>query len=130
VARHQAPELVLGREIHELGKHGAAGVHEEKVSVTKDTYYFVSATNGPADFISRFRRFYGPTMNAFDAAEQSGKAEELHSQLLDLAKAHTKSTNDGTLFRKSPGFRGTVLLRDPEDPRHFLTIDSWDKLDA
>ena len=34
------------------------------------------------------------------------------------------------LFRKSPGFRGTVLLRAPEDPRHFLTIDSWDTLDA
>ena len=34
------------------------------------------------------------------------------------------------LLRKSPGFRGTVLLRDPEDLRHFLTIDSWDTLDA
>ena len=34
------------------------------------------------------------------------------------------------LFRKSPGFRGTALLRDLEDPRHFLTIDSWDTLDA
>lgn len=27
------------------------------------------------------------------------------------------------LFGKSPGFRGTVLLRNTEDPRHFLTID-------
>jgi len=29
------------------------------------------------------------------------------------------------LFGKSPGFGGTVLLRNTEDPRHFLTIDSW-----
>ena len=29
------------------------------------------------------------------------------------------------LFRKSPGFQGTVLFRDTENPRHFLTIDSW-----
>jgi len=34
------------------------------------------------------------------------------------------------LFRKSPGFQGTVLIRDTEDPRHFLTIDSWDTVDA
>ena len=34
------------------------------------------------------------------------------------------------LFRKGPGFRGTVLLRDSEDPRRFLTIDAWDTLDA
>ena len=66
--------------------------------MTKDTYYFVSASNGPAEFISRFRRFYGPTMNAFDAAEQSGKTDELQRQLLDLAQAHNRSTNDGTLI--------------------------------
>jgi len=34
------------------------------------------------------------------------------------------------LFGKSPGFRGTVLLRNIEDPRHFLTIDSWDSVVA
>jgi heme-degrading monooxygenase HmoA len=34
------------------------------------------------------------------------------------------------LFRKSPGFRGTVLLRDTQVPRRFLTIDSWDTVDA
>ena len=42
--------------------------------MTKDTYYFVSASKGPAEFIGLFRRFYGPTMNAFEAAEQSGKS--------------------------------------------------------
>jgi len=64
----------------------------------KDTYYFVSASKGPEHFIGLFRRFYGPTMNAFEAAEKNGRDEELHSQLLDLAKAHNKSTNDGTLI--------------------------------
>jgi len=90
--------MLWGVESHVIERFGQAGVPKEKVSMTKDTYYFVSASNGPAEFISRFRQFYGPTMNAFDAAEQSGRAEELHSQLLDLAKAHNKSTNDGTLI--------------------------------
>jgi len=101
--------MLWGVESHIIERFGQAGVPKEKVSMTKDTYYFVSASNGPADFISRFRRFYGPTMNAFDAAEQSGRAEELHSQLLDLAKAHNKSTNDGTLIPAS-FLRVTVSL--------------------
>ena len=90
--------MLWGSESHVIERFGRAGVPKEKVSMTKDTYYFVSASKGPADFVSRFRRFYGPTMNAFDAAEQSGKSEELSGQLLDLAKAHNKSTNDGTLI--------------------------------
>ena len=29
------------------------------------------------------------------------------------------------LFERCPGFRGTVLLRDNENPRRYLTIDLW-----
>jgi SAM-dependent methyltransferase len=90
--------MLWGVESHVIERFGQAGVPREKISMAKDTYYFVSASKGPAELIGLFRRFYGPTMNAFEAAEQSGRAEELHRQLLDLAKAHNKSTNDGTLI--------------------------------
>ncbi len=30
------------------------------------------------------------------------------------------------LFGRAPGFRGTTLLRDAEDPRRYLTVDVWD----
>ncbi len=43
-----------------------------------------------------FRRFYGPTMNAFEAAQKSGREGELSSQLVDLARAQNESTNGGT----------------------------------
>jgi hypothetical protein len=92
-----------------MERFAQAGVRKEKVSVTKDTYYFVSVTKSPSEFITRLRRFYGPAMNAFDAAEQSGTAEDLHSQLLELAKAHNKSTNDGT-FIPATFLRVTVSL--------------------
>jgi len=101
--------MLWGVESHVAERFALAGVPNEKVSMAKDTYYFVSATKGPADFVSRFRRFYGPTMNAFAAAEESGRADELHSQLLDLAKAHNKSTNDGTLI-PATFLRVTVFL--------------------
>jgi len=32
----------------------------------------------------------------------------------------------GKLFARSPGFRGTTLLRDTKNPRRYLTIDLWD----
>ena len=90
--------MLWGMDSHVVERFGQASVPREKVSMTKDTYYFVSASQGPAVFIDRFRRFYGPTMNAFEAAERTGRTEELQSQLLDLAKAHNKSTDDGTLI--------------------------------
>jgi hypothetical protein len=39
---------------------------------------------------------FGPTMDAFEAAEQAGKAEELHSPLVDLVKAPNQGTNEGS----------------------------------
>jgi heme-degrading monooxygenase HmoA len=30
------------------------------------------------------------------------------------------------LFARAPGFRGTTLLRDAQNPRRYLTIDLWD----
>ena len=32
------------------------------------------------------------------------------------------------LFAKSPGFRGTTLLRDTKIPQRYLVIDLWDTL--
>ena len=69
---------------------------KEKISTAKDRYSFVSPDKSPAHVIHLFRRYYGPTMNAFEAAEKSGKVEELHNQLLDLATAHNKNTDGGT----------------------------------
>jgi hypothetical protein len=77
---------------------GQAGVPPEKISMVKDTFYFESPDKSPADLIESFRRFYGPTMNAFEAAEKNGKVEELRKQLLELANAQNTRTGSGTLI--------------------------------
>jgi len=77
-------------------RFGQAGIPEEKISMVKDTFHFVSPDAGPAEVVDTFRRFYGPTMNAYEAAEKSGRQEELHAQLLELAKAQNTSANGGT----------------------------------
>ena len=88
--------MTWGVESHIHERFGKAGVPRENITTAKDTFYFVAPDKKPADLIESFRRFYGPTMNAFEAAQKNGRAEELHRQLVDLATAHNKSTSGGT----------------------------------
>ncbi|HEY6903519.1 MAG TPA: antibiotic biosynthesis monooxygenase [Candidatus Acidoferrales bacterium] len=48
----------------------------------------------------------------------------------DFEKHYASSGPWVELFRKNAGYRGTVLLRDAENTRRFLTIDSWDNASA
>jgi ubiquinone/menaquinone biosynthesis C-methylase UbiE len=88
--------MTWGVDTHIIERFGQAGVPKDRIAMVKDTYYFVSPDRSPVDIIESFRRFYGPTMNAFEAAEKSGKVEELRSQLTELAIAQNKSREGGT----------------------------------
>jgi ubiquinone/menaquinone biosynthesis C-methylase UbiE len=69
----------------------AAGISKENIRFERDSFTF-NAPYTPAEFVDAFRRYYGPTMNAFEAAEKNGKAEELQQQLEDLFESENKST--------------------------------------
>jgi len=101
--------MTWGVDTHIIERFGQAGVPKEKISTVKDTFYFISPDKGPTHFIELFERFYGPTMNAVEAAQKSGKAEELHKQLLELAKAQNKSP-DGSTSIPATFLRVTVSL--------------------
>jgi SAM-dependent methyltransferase len=101
--------MTWGVDTHIIERFGQAGVPRDRISMVKDTYFFGSPDKSPAHFIDLFRRFYGPTMNAFEAAEKNGKADELHRQLLDLANAFNQGTDGGTSI-SSTFMRVTVNL--------------------
>lgn len=88
--------MTWGVDTHIIERFGQAGVPKENISMVKDTYNFISPDESPADLVESFRRYYGPTMNAYEAAEKSGKVDELHSQLLELVTAQNQSTDGGT----------------------------------
>ena len=88
--------MTWGVDANVIDRFGQAGVPKEKISMVKDTYRFISADKSPAQFIDLFRRFYGPTMNAYEAAEKNGKTEELHRQLVELANAKNEASGGGT----------------------------------
>jgi len=88
--------MTWGTDTHVVERFGHAGVPREKITMVKDMFRFASPEKSPADVIDLFRRFYGPTMNAFDAAEKDGKTEVLYSQLVELASVQNQSRNGGT----------------------------------
>ncbi len=88
--------MTWGVESHIVERFGQAGVPKENISLVKDTFYFRSPDKSPTQLIESFRRFYGPTMNAFEAAEKTGNMEDLHRQLVELATAQNTSANGST----------------------------------
>ncbi len=101
--------MTWGVDTHIFDRFGQAGVPKEKISMVKDTYSFIAPDKSPTQVIDLFRRFYGPTMNAFEAAQQSGTSEDLYNQLLELAKAQNKGT-DGSTSIPATFLRVTVRL--------------------
>lgn len=74
----------------------AAGVPAVQISFARDTFTF-NCPGTPTEFVGRFKNYYGPTMNAFEAADKSGRSADLQSQLEDLFKTqNTSSRKDMT----------------------------------
>src|SRR4030095_11241851 len=65
--------MTWGVESHVLERFGAAGVPKAHITCVRDTYTFIYP-NPPVELLAAFRNYYGPTMNAFEAAEKNGGA--------------------------------------------------------
>jgi SAM-dependent methyltransferase len=87
----------------------AAGVPGEKISFARDTFTF-KFPGTPAEFVGRFRNYYGPTMNAFEAADKSGRAAELQRQLEDLCRIQNRSSREDMTSIPATFLRVTVAL--------------------
>jgi SAM-dependent methyltransferase len=67
----------------------AAGIKPENISFERATWYF-RGDGPPAELLAIFRNFYGPTMNAFEAAAKDGREEQLAAELTELFNAQNK----------------------------------------
>jgi ubiquinone/menaquinone biosynthesis C-methylase UbiE len=82
--------MTWGLENNVIERFAGGGIPKDKISFVKDTYTF-NHPHTPSDFVAAFRRYYGPTMNAFDAAEQNGRANDLQQELEALFNSQNKS---------------------------------------
>ncbi len=101
--------MTWGVETHIIDRFGQAGVPKEKISMVRDTYHFISSDKSATQFVELLERFYGPTMNALAAAQESGRGDEFHNQVVELAKAQNTSTN-GAASIPATFMRVTVSL--------------------
>ena len=98
-----------GVESQVVERFGNAGVAQEKISCVRDTYTF-NYPGSPADFVAEFRSFYGPTMNAFDAASKNGRETELENELVALFQSQNQSTSPNRTSIPATFLRVTVSV--------------------
>jgi hypothetical protein len=101
--------MTWGVESHVIERFAAAGVPSDKVTFARDTYTFKSSGT-PAAFLADFRNYYGPTMNAFAAAEQNGKAADLQQELEALFERQNQSGAEAPTSIPATFLRVTVAV--------------------
>ena len=101
--------MTWGVEPNVIERFAGAGVPKEKVSFVRDTYTF-NFPGTPSEFVGAFRKYYGPTMNAFDAAEKNGRASDLQKELEALFTSQNKSQKKDVTSIPATFLRVTVTL--------------------
>jgi ubiquinone/menaquinone biosynthesis C-methylase UbiE len=87
--------MLWGVESHVTERFVNAGIPKENISFLKDTFTF-KTSGTPTELVSLFKNYYGPTMNAFEAAEKNGKSNDLQRELEALFNSQNKSTTANT----------------------------------
>ena len=99
--------MTWGIESNVIERFGAAGVPKEKISFARDTYVF-NFPSAPSKLVDEFAKYYGPTMNAFEAAEKNGRAGDLKKELDVLFLNQNKSKGKDTTSIPATFLRVTV----------------------
>jgi ubiquinone/menaquinone biosynthesis C-methylase UbiE len=102
--------MTWGVDRQVVERFGQAGVEEEDIAFVRDTYTFRFAGT-PAEFVDTFRRYYGPTMNAFEAAAKNGREDDLRKELEELFASQNRSTNAERTEIPATFLRVTVQVR-------------------
>lgn len=101
--------MTWGIEGHVIERFVSAGVPVENISFARETFTF-SYPNSPSALVDEFRNYYGPTMNAFEAAEKNGRAADLQQELEDLFNSQNKSPRKEATTIPATFLRVTVAL--------------------
>jgi SAM-dependent methyltransferase len=99
--------MTWGIESNVIERFSGAGIPRENIAFARGTYTF-EFPGAPSEFLDAFRRFYGPTMNAFEAAERGGRAKDLQAELEELFNSQNTSSGRDTTTIPATYLRVTV----------------------
>jgi ubiquinone/menaquinone biosynthesis C-methylase UbiE len=100
--------MLWGVESNVTERFVNAGVPAEQISFMRDSFSFIAPFSA-TDLVGRFKNFYGPTMNAFEAAEKNGKAADLQRELEELFNSQNKSKDNNATSIPATFLRVTVI---------------------
>jgi SAM-dependent methyltransferase len=101
--------MTWGIENNVVERFTAAGVQADKISFERDTFVF-NYPGAPSGFVDEFRKYYGPTMNAFAAAEKNGRAADLQQELETLFESRNESSDKTKTSIPATFLRVTVAV--------------------
>ncbi|MFO7590490.1 MAG: class I SAM-dependent methyltransferase [Acidimicrobiia bacterium] len=84
--------MTWGIEDDVVERFVAAGVSKGKIAFARDTFVFNTSVS-PSELLAQFKTYYGPTMNAFEAAEANGRGDDLLRELDVLFNEQSQSPN-------------------------------------
>jgi ubiquinone/menaquinone biosynthesis C-methylase UbiE len=99
--------MTWGSTPHIIERFGAVGIASEAISWERDSYVF-DFKGSPAEFVDTFRQYYGPTMNAFDAAAREGRTQALRDELVALFQSQNQSQYPNTTLVSATFLRVAV----------------------
>jgi hypothetical protein len=101
--------MTWGVEDNVVERFEAAGVPRENISYERDTYTF-TFPGSPSEFLTDFRIYYGPTMNAYEAAAANGREADLQSELEELFSSRNESPSANATSIPATFLRVTVTV--------------------
>ena len=101
--------MTWGVEGNVIERFSGAGIPGENISFARDTYSF-EFPGAPSQFLDTFRKFYGPTMNAFEAAEKNGRTGDLQQELAELFDRQNMSSRTDATSIPATYLRVTVTV--------------------
>ncbi len=101
--------MTWGVEDNVVERFEAAGVPRENISFERDTYTF-NFPGSPSEFLADFRIYYGPTMNAYEAAAADGREADLQSELEELFSSRNESPSADATSIPATFLRVTVAV--------------------
>jgi SAM-dependent methyltransferase len=98
--------MTWGIEDQVVERFTEAEVPEDQISFERRTYTF-SYPGAPSELVGEFKNYYGPTMNAFEAAASDGREDELQAELEQLFNEQN-TADDGATSIPATFLRVTV----------------------